>query len=278
MTTATTESMTTDKLTDDDQAIVLEGLGGFRDDKGLADNPYGPDEETVDERKAMLWRKGFCDGLRAQGRVAFKDKEPIDDCPYDETDEDDKPSEYHAIWREGWLEAQKEILAASVTASKDPFIDHLSKLEDECAAAETAYEQLSKQAKNAKKFFETKVAALRHAVQDAKQPLPLFEQTIAAPKPAEPVPDTAWRQVGIDKLGLTAKVNEKLAGRDVLTIGDLEDLRGGKGLMSIDGIGQATVDKIEDKLLDWLSENRDKAALEAAAVPSEQPAEEDKVA
>jgi len=276
--TATQEPVAADKLSDDDEKIVLEGLGGFRDGKGLADNPYGPDGETVDERLAMLWRKGFCDGLRAQGRIAFRDKEPIEDCPYDETDEEDKPSDYYAIWREGWFEAQKEILAASVKASSDPFIDHLSKLEDECAAAEIAYEQLSKQAKNAKKFFETKVAALRHAVQDAKQPLPLFEQTIAAPKPTEPAVDDAWRKVGIDKLELKSNHQSKLAEADVLNLGDLEDLRAGKGILSIKGLGQAAVDDIEDKLLNWLSQNRDKAALDAAGGPSEQPAESDKAA
>ena len=51
---------------------------------------------------------------------------------------------------------------------------------------------------------------------------------------------------------------EKLEGAGVTTIGELEDLRGGAGLTSIGGIGQATADKIEEQVLEWLSENRDK--------------------
>lgn len=69
----------------------------------------------------------------------------------------------------------------------------------------------------------------------------------------------AWREASVaESLGLTTGVLEKLANAGVTTIGELEDLRAGAGLRSIKGIGQATVDKIEDQVIEWLDENRDK--------------------
>jgi hypothetical protein len=69
----------------------------------------------------------------------------------------------------------------------------------------------------------------------------------------------AWREASIaESLGLTPKVLEKLEEASVITMGQLEDLRGDAGLMSIAGIGQATADKIEEQVLEWLTENRDK--------------------
>lgn len=68
-----------------------------------------------------------------------------------------------------------------------------------------------------------------------------------------------WREASVaESIGLTAKVLEKLEGAGVTTIGQLEDLRAGAGLTSVGGIGQATADKIERQVLDWLAENRDK--------------------
>lgn len=69
----------------------------------------------------------------------------------------------------------------------------------------------------------------------------------------------AWRDALIaESLGLTTKQLERLADAGVTTIGELEDLRGGDGLTSVEGIGQATADKIEEQVLEWLEENRDK--------------------
>ena len=69
----------------------------------------------------------------------------------------------------------------------------------------------------------------------------------------------AWRDALVaESLGLTTKQIERLADAGVTTIGELEDLRGGDGLTSVEGIGQATADKIEAQVLEWLDENRDK--------------------
>jgi len=80
-----------------------------------------------------------------------------------------------------------------------------------------------------------------------------------AESPPAPQPDNSWRNAPVaEALSLTAKQLERLEEAGVRTIGQLEDLRGGDGLGSIRGFGQATVDKIEDQVLEWLSENRDR--------------------
>jgi len=76
---------------------------------------------------------------------------------------------------------------------------------------------------------------------------------------AEEADTLGWREQSIaGSLGLTAKILEKLEDAGVTTIGELEDLRAGAGLRSVGGIGEATADKIEAQVLEWLTENRDK--------------------
>ena len=147
--------------------------------------------------------------------------------------------------------------ATEATQSSDA-IAQLAALEADCAAKEREHFTLKEQTSEAKKSYELAVLKLRQAVArlTTGDPEPLFAQADGD--------GDKWRQCGIDRLCLAASINAKLAEADVLTIGDLEDLRAGKGLRSIAGIGQATVDKIENAVIDWLSENRDAAALSEA--------------
>ena len=149
--------------------------------------------------------------------------------------------------------------ATEATQSSDA-IAQLAALEADCAAKEREHFTLKEQTSEAKKSYELAVLKLRQAVArlTAGDPEPLFSQADGGGG------GDKWRQCGIDRLNLAASINAKLAEADVLTIGDLEDLRAGKGLRSIAGIGQATVDKIENAVIDWLSENRDAAALSEA--------------
>jgi hypothetical protein len=69
----------------------------------------------------------------------------------------------------------------------------------------------------------------------------------------------AWKDVPIvEALGLTAVQLDKLEDEGVRTMGQLEEFRAGPGLHSIKGFGPAAVTKIEDQILDWLDQNRDK--------------------
>lgn len=74
-----------------------------------------------------------------------------------------------------------------------------------------------------------------------------------------------WQSIDIAALNLKKSLATRLreAGHD--TIGKLEKLRGQfEGLLSIDGVGRAKADEIEEALLGWLSRNRDAAVLSAA--------------
>ena len=86
-----------------------------------------------------------------------------------------------------------------------------------------------------------------------------------APRPAGP-PDESWRDVPVHELAIPKAVADRLAEHDCGTLGALEELRGGKGLRSIKGIGQAKADAIEEAVLAWLSKNRDGAALKAVSL------------
>ena len=76
-----------------------------------------------------------------------------------------------------------------------------------------------------------------------------------------PDPD-AWKAVLIgDVLQLTAAQKEKLESAGITTLGRMEFVRGGgdpdypRGLRSIKGIGEKTVDAIENDVIEWLSRN-----------------------
>ena len=91
------------------------------------------------------------------------------------------------------------------------------------------------------------------------------------PKPADPQKELpfgdnpehdAWKAVLIgDVLQLTAAQMEKLESAGITTLGRMEFVRGGgdpdypRGLRSIKGIGEKTVDAIENDVVEWLSKN-----------------------
>lgn len=91
------------------------------------------------------------------------------------------------------------------------------------------------------------------------------------------VVSNAWREVPVvDALGLTSTQYDKLEGEGILTMGQLEDFRADKGLQSIKGFGEKAVTKIEDQILDWLQDNRDKfgEVIEEPAEESDDQVEE----
>lgn len=263
---------TEDLLSPEDQAIVWAGLQAFADGQSMDENPHGPDLAAPDERMAMLWRKGFLDGAVAQGRIAANDGKPIESNPFldesiEQTEDNDDCAE---AWTDGWNAYTNELLSTQAKGEQEkPLAKYLNELEDACKAAEDEWNAAKKHASELKKVFEAAVLRLRGAVRQSKADEPLFAQPTEADSAIKdsdpPPPSNEWRNAGIDVLGLTVKQIEKFAERGISTIGELEDLRGGDGLLSVDGIGRATVDKIEDALIEWLSANRDAAALQEAA-------------
>jgi hypothetical protein len=103
-------------------------------------------------------------------------------------------------------------------------------------------------------------------------------QVVEQDDQAEPQENNAWKDVPIvDALGLTAVQLDKLEDEGVRTMGQLEEFRAGPGLHSIKGFGPAAVTKIEDQILDWLDQNRDKfgEVVEEAEEQDDQAEEDD---
>lgn len=143
-------------------------------------------------------------------------------------------------------------------------LEHYSEiceLNRELMAATREFESSKEDASSKKKFMEELGKRLSYLIArgpDYQQKLP-FEANENSDQVTDSQPDNAWREVPVvDALSLTAKQLDKLDEAGVRTMGQLEDLRGGDGLGSIHGFGQATIDKIEDQSLAWLTENRDR--------------------
>lgn len=127
------------------------------------------------------------------------------------------------------------------------------------------YLDAKEEAADAKKAFEAADKALRSLIArgpDPQRPLPF----------GEPVkePD-AWRKAPLSDLGLTDKQLDLFAESGVTTIGGLEDLRASiadrKGEWP-KGIGTEKQTEIENKVIEWLTANRDKFG-EAVESPAE---------
>ncbi len=137
--------------------------------------------------------------------------------------------------------------------------------------AEEEAERAAKDAKAAKKAWEVKVEILRSLVRNgpSKQPsLPGMDAPTEDPF-AEPAPEgeedldtpaedySEWQALPItDAIKLTEKQREKLEAAGVKTIKDFEFLRSGQnpaypdGLLSLDRVGEATIDKWEEEIVE----------------------------
>jgi hypothetical protein len=71
-----------------------------------------------------------------------------------------------------------------------------------------------------------------------------------------------WQSASIDELKLKKSLTTRLKEAGYETIGKLEAVRAKfEGLLSIDGVGRAKADEIEESLLGWLTKNRDSSAI-----------------
>lgn len=168
------------------------------------------------------------------------------------------------------IAANVDVNSALRAAGIDPAeIDHLKsdqlrlrdaeQLAKEASAAEWEWEDAKTKASECKKEFDKANdrlrAFLRAGINDADRPL-LRE----AEKPKE-----LWRTAGLEQLELTDHQLEKFKESNVETIGQLEDLRAGAGLTTVDGIGEGRASEITERLLCWLVANRETWGAEVPA-------------
>lgn len=121
----------------------------------------------------------------------------------------------------------------------------IQQLEKECERLESDYRDKKATAAASKSAWEASVLLLREAIRrgpDPQMQLPLNDD---------------WLSTPVDEaLELTPRQAEILAEAGIATVRQLDDLRiDDGGLQSLPGIGRATADRLEDMLLDWLSDN-----------------------
>lgn len=87
----------------------------------------------------------------------------------------------------------------------------------------------------------------------------------AAPKTKKAPKDESWRADPIEKLGLDNRVVVSLRLANILTLGELEDVRASdKGLLGVQGIGKIAVEKIEEVLENYWRHRKDSGEAQAA--------------
>ena len=136
----------------------------------------------------------------------------------------------------------------------DDYIDLRSAIiaaERACQRAEEDLELAKEEASLKKKLYDGAVLRLRRIAREMAEPLPLFEH--AKKQAQEPDPE-AWRDVPLSEAleGISEGTILKLAEADLSTIGDLADYtNGGKVLIDLPGIGEATAEKILNAQADY---------------------------
>ena len=132
----------------------------------------------------------------------------------------------------------------------------------EVSIAQSAFDRANSIAKAAKKELELASLELSTLISDGPQvPTPPDPQKTLPFSDDNPDPD-AWKQVFVSEvLNLTQAQKDKLGAADILTMGRFEFVRCGgdpdypRGLRSIKGIGEKTIDAMENDVVEWLTKN-----------------------
>ena len=153
-----------------------------------------------------------------------------------------------------------------LTHAERQHYEEIKRLNKAVATAQRIYDRKKADAKFAKDDLEELSVELSDLITsgpsmpDLQQHLPFPELGTESPE-AKVDPD-AWKSTPItDVLKLTTAQREKLEAAGITTVGRLEMVRGGqdpdfpRGLRSIKGFGERTVDAIENDVVEWLSKN-----------------------
>ena len=135
--------------------------------------------------------------------------------------------------------------------------EQIKQLEVEALESEGIYLDAKSEAKATKEVWERQVDRLRSLIRSG----PDTQKTLPFGDDVEPSAD-AWKETPIaDVIELTAKQVEKLTAAGVENAGQFEELRSGlqkdypDGLLSLNGVGAATIDKWEEQVIEWLYQN-----------------------
>lgn len=165
------------------------------------------------------------------------------------------------------MEAMPTAAGVILTPQEATHYAAIREKEREVAELEEAMQEAAEQHKTARKAFEAADTALRRLIHEGPARADP-QKTLPFPNDGEgeyTAPE-AWQWASLSSLqGLSEHEQALLVDAGIETLGQLEDLRAGAGLQSIKGIGEATASKIEEAMLQWLTEHRDQAAFCQAA-------------
>lgn len=138
--------------------------------------------------------------------------------------------------------------------------DEIRRLEAVCDGLETEFESDKANAAASKKAWEKAVCQMRACIRRGPNPQ------------AELAFREDWRDRPIgDAIELTEKQAELLESANVTTVEDFENLRAGKhkdypgGLSDLPRVGEATITKWEDQIVEWMTANAKPDAGNSAA-------------
>lgn len=167
--------------------------------------------------------------------------------------------------------AEDEATQTEPTAStlEHEFIAEMRAAQEHCDQLDLIRSAAEASAKRAKKNHEAAVDALQELIRRGPSAqLPLDFKDSAQPEQTDQEKHHAYLMSCpiIDAIDLTDKQEEKLADAGVKTVGDFEKLRAGqmkdypRGLLDLSRVGEATIDKWEEELLQWFDDNSPIAA------------------
>lgn len=164
-----------------------------------------------------------------------------------------------------------------IDAAKLEHYQEICRLNADVSRQQMRYESAKSKAKAEKEELEQLSLALSSLISegplrpDPQKELPFAElDSVNQEQTAEPAADPdAWKIVLIeDVLKLTAKQRETLESHGIKTVGQFEHVRSEqhpdypRGLRSIKGFGPATIDAMENDIVEWLSQNAREAEPE----------------
>ena len=163
-------------------------------------------------------------------------------------------------------DAEDESSANALTEAEREHYESIKGLAEEVNAATIKHESAKHRSKVAKESLEDLQAQLSTLINsgpripDPQKQLPFSELgSESAELDADP---DAWKRVDIQiVLKLTDSQREKLEAAGITTVGRLEFVRAGqdsdfpRGLRSIKGFGDKTIDAIENDIVNWLAKN-----------------------
>jgi hypothetical protein len=140
-----------------------------------------------------------------------------------------------------------EVATPALSERESRHYQEIRSLEATCDRLEGEYETAKTAASAAKGMWQEAVSRLRESIRRGPDP-----------QMALPIGDDFMQTEIGDVLNLTDKQAESLAECGIYTVQDFEDVRSGnvpdiEGITDIPGVGQATADKWEDEILDWIS-------------------------